>query len=130
MKKKLLIITAILELPAGLCLLFAPTFSVSMLFGAQQDLQLVKVLACTAGAAIISLAIICWLARNNRNSGTVIAGILFYNIAVAGILLHSAVIIKMSGALLWPAAGLHFILAGWCIYCLQANTAKVLRTNF
>jgi len=62
----LLIVTALVEAPAGLMLLLSPALVVEFLLGASLDEPVALVVARMAGAALLSLSGACWLARNHR----------------------------------------------------------------
>jgi hypothetical protein len=71
-------------------------------------------------------SIACWLARHDTRSPVsrgLIAAMLFYNIAVAGILAFAGFGLKLDGLLLWPAAAFHVMMSVWCISCLASDSA-------
>jgi hypothetical protein len=76
------------------------------------------VLAHLAGAALFTLGIACWLVHNDNKVRAVITAMLFYNLAVAGVLMHASLGLGVCGIGLWPAAGVHFVMAFWCVVCL------------
>ncbi len=79
------------------------------------------VTARVAGAALLSLALACWLARDDirsRAATGLIAALLLYNIAVLAVATHAGLGLGLSGIGLWPAVGLHAALAVWCAACL------------
>lgn len=122
----LLLITALLEVPTGLALLATPSLVVSLLLGTALDSSSGMVVARVAGAAVLSLGLVAWLARNDRNSraaGGLVTGLLFYNAAVAAILIHTDVALGVSGIALWPAVIVHIVLAGWCILRMRKGKA-------
>ena len=85
--KPLLTATAIVEAGAGLALLGIPSLTASLLLGAPLESSAAATLARVGGAAILALALVCWLTRDVRNPvsrGLVIA-MTFYNIAVAAV---------------------------------------------
>ena len=45
---------------------------------------------------------------------------LLYNVFVVGFLVHAALALALSGLGLWPAIGLHTVLAGWCAAALMS----------
>jgi hypothetical protein len=75
-----------------------------------------------AGVALLTLGLVCWLARNNQQSSVTagpVAAMLFYNVAVATLLAYARLDLGLSGIGLWPTLVLHAALALWCIACLR-----------
>lgn len=64
--KILLIATAVLEGATGLSLLVLPSLPVSLLFGASLDTPAALTIARLSGAALLSLGMVCWAARNEK----------------------------------------------------------------
>jgi hypothetical protein len=84
------------------------------------------VVARVAGAALLSLALACWLVRAAGASlagRAVIAALLLYNVGVAAILIHAVFGSGLSGAGTWPAILLHTAVATWCVACLRGRRA-------
>jgi len=131
--KSLLIVTAAAEMATGLALLVLPSLVVSLLLGGSLDTPAAQVVARMTGAALLSLGVACWLARNDEMSRAavgVVAAMLLYNVAAVSVLLYASIGLGLSGIGLWPAVILHVALAVWCIACLrisqmnQSTTAK------
>lgn len=119
--KALLTITACLEAATGLALLAAPSALASALLGSALETSVALAVARVAGAALISLALACWLARNDtgaRFRRGVTAAMLVYNSVVVAILVHAALGEGLRAPALWPAAVLHSALAAWCLASL------------
>ncbi|MBC8011185.1 MAG: hypothetical protein H7067_13940 [Burkholderiales bacterium] len=121
--KNLLIVTAVLEAATGLALLVLPSLTASLLLGAPLDLPGALAVARVAGAALLTLALACWLSVNTGRA--LVISMLFYNIASVAVLAHAALGLGLSGPGLWPAAGLHAALAAWCLASLSGRRAHL-----
>ena len=97
---------------------FHPNLPVSLLLGVTLDSPGALVIARVSGAAVLSLGIACWLSRHEEKVRAIIIAMLLYNFAVAGVLAHASLGMDVCGIGLWPAVGLHFAMAIWCITCL------------
>jgi len=111
--KLLLSLTALSEGLVGLLLMIVPSMVVPVLFSGELETQIANAVGRVAGAAICSLAIVCWQLRSAGSIGVVIA-LLFYNISVNTIFVYVAVGVGLQGPLLWPAIVVHYALAAWC----------------
>jgi len=123
--RRLLIVTALVEVPISLLLLFSPALLVPLLLGASLDAPAALVVARLAGAALLSLSGACWLARDDGPSRArrgLIAAMLLYNSAAAAVLANAGAG-GLVGVLMWPAVALHALLAVWCITCLRSGSA-------
>lgn len=119
--KPLFIATAIIELGAGLALTVSPALVASILIGAPFDTSADSVVGRIAGAALLALAVVCWLARNDepgRPRSGIVSGMLLYNAVVMLVLVDARLILHLSGIGLWPAVVLHAAMAIWCLACL------------
>jgi hypothetical protein len=120
--KTLQTVTAIIEAGAGLALLAVPSITASLLLGVPLDSPAAVSLARVGGAAILALALVCWLARRDAESlasrGLVVA-MLFYNIAVAAVLAFAGLSDGLHGVLLWPAVVFHVAMGVWCVASLR-----------
>jgi hypothetical protein len=128
--KPLLSVTAIVELGAGLALLSLPSVTASLLLGTPLDSPAGANLARVGGAAILTLAIVCWLARRDTHSlGSrgLVTAMTFYNVAVAAVLAFASFGDGLHGALLWPAVAFHLAMGAWCIASLLRTEEGVLR---
>lgn len=116
--KNILTVTSIIESPTAVILLVFPSLITRLLFGATLDTPIALIVARVAGAAILSLAVACWFARNDGQNpaarGLIIA-MLFYNTAIALVLIYAALDLSLSGIGLWPVVLLHMAMSVWCI---------------
>jgi hypothetical protein len=121
--KYLLVLTAVLEAATGIALLALPAVAVSLLLGEQLESSGALVVARVTGAAMLSLGLACWLARNDgqtRPGRGVITAMLVYNFVVAALLGYAGLVPGLTGIGLWPAAGAHTALAVWCVASLRS----------
>jgi len=119
--KTLQTVTAIIEAGAGLALLGFPSITAKLLFGTPLDSPAAANLARIGGAALLALAMMCWLARRDAHSlGSrgLVTVMTFYNIAVAAVVAFASVGDGLHGALLWPAVAFHVAMGAWCIASL------------
>ena len=119
--KILLAATSLIELGAGAGLLAVPGLLTPVLVGGSLDSPTALVVARLAGGGLFSLGIACGFARRDAYStaarGLVFA-MLFYNVAVAALLLAARFGLGLTGLALLPAAILHAAMTVWCIVCL------------
>jgi hypothetical protein len=122
MTRRLLIVTAFFEVLTGVALTLSPSVPAALLLGASLDTPAVVTMARVTGAAMLSLGIACWLARDDGTSPAgraVVSAILVYNVAVVAVLVYAGLVKGVSAVLLWPAVGGHAALAAWCVACLR-----------
>src|SRR4051812_31839557 len=88
--KKLLMVTALIEMGTGAALLIVPSFSAEFLLGEGLFSPQGLIVARVAGAALISLALACWFGKTGdaRSQSGLVAGMLVYNLAVPILLMH------------------------------------------
>ncbi len=82
---RLFIVTAAIELGAGLTLLVAPDVIIRLLFGSGADVFPAVGIARLTGAALLSLGAACWWARHDGRSAAsraLLGALLIYNAAV------------------------------------------------
>ena len=121
---KLLIVTALAETATGLMLLASPTLVVTFLLGVSLDAPAAFVMARMFGAALLSLAAACWLARDDGPSRArfgLVAALAVYNGVAVAVLVNAVVGLRLAGVLTWPAVAVHAVLAVWCIACLRSR---------
>jgi hypothetical protein len=114
----LLIVTAAIELGAGVALLAVPSLAAQLLLGTPLDSPVAFTLARVAGGAILALGIACWLGRRDVASPAargLVMGMLVYNVVAAAVLAYAGVAWKLNGVLLWPGVVLHAGMAVWCV---------------
>jgi hypothetical protein len=124
--RALFTITAVLEAGTGIALAFAPSRLVFVLLGRAPDSPEGMIMARVLAAALCSLGAACWLARNDartRAAMGLIAAMLFYNLAVVGLLSYARVAVGISGVGLLPAAIAHSALAVWCVIGLASQSS-------
>lgn len=122
--KSLLIVSAVIEMGAGLLFLIAPSPTVKLLLGAGLVSPESMLVAKVGGAALLSFALSCWLERNRDPSASAIglvAGLFVYNAAVVVLFVYAALVSKMNGIGMWPAVGLHSALLIWCAARLRVG---------
>jgi hypothetical protein len=122
--KTLLTVTAVLEAATGLALVARPSAPVALLLGSSLDTPAALTIGQVAGAALLSLGVACWLARNDGSSRAgsgVVAAMLLYNAAVVVVLARAGIAPGLSGIGLWPAVVLHLAMAAWCVACLRVK---------
>lgn len=115
--KRLLVVSAIIEALTGFGLLIAPPVIARLLLGAPLDGSVALTVARVGGAGLLTIGIACWLSRHDGRA--LVLSMLFYNIAAVVILTYAAVGLALSGIGLWPAIGLHTVLAVWCAAVLK-----------
>lgn len=91
------------EITTGVALLLAPTLVGQWLFGVML-VGIAMTLARLAGIALIGLGVACWPGRQ-------LLGMLTYSVAAALYLTYVGSSGGPSGILLWPAVGVHVVLA-------------------
>ena len=127
--KSLYIVTAAIELGAGLALLCFPSATVVLLVGSGLDTSAAMTLGRVAGGALLALGVACWLARDDTQSraarGLVVA-MLVYNIPATAVLAFAGIGLGLHGVALWPAVVLHAAMAVWCVACLRRGSQNMI----
>jgi hypothetical protein len=111
-------LTAVIELGAGLALLCFPSSTVALLVGAPLETAPALTVARVGGAGLLALGVACWLARGDTQSRAakgLIAAMLLYDIAAAGVLAFAGIGFGLNGVALWPAVVLHAVMSVWCV---------------
>jgi hypothetical protein len=121
------VVSAVMEVGAGLALLIAPALAIRLVFGSSGT-EAGVALGRVAGAALLSLGAACWWAR--LDGGTVaaralVSGMLIYNLAVVALVLTGS--LGSVGPLLWAVALLHGAMALWCLLSFRAAGDRTRR---
>jgi hypothetical protein len=119
--KLLRLMMAITEAATGILLLVFPSLLITLLFDTSSNTPTELAVGRLAGAALCSLGIACWLARNqdeNRAAVSLIAALLFYNL-VACAIIGCAGLHGLQGVAFWPAIFFHSVMGLWCIISLR-----------
>jgi hypothetical protein len=129
--KALLIVTALIEAGAGLVLAISPSVLVSVLLGAPLETPAGQAMGRITGAALLSLGVACWQARNDeqgRAATGLVAAMLLYNTAVVALLASAGIGSGLFGFGFWPAVLLHAVLAIWCIasLCIKGRAGRAV----
>jgi hypothetical protein len=115
--RQLLIVSAAMELGAGLTLLVAPTVVITLLFGPGVGVIPAGGIVRLTGAALLSLGAACWWARHEERSAAsraLVGALLIYNAAVVA--LGSMGALGALGPPQWAAVVLHSAQAIWCAW--------------
>ena len=120
--KSILTITALIEGVTGLALAIMPSLFVTILLGTSLTDVSAILIARLAGAALITMAIACWLSRSNTQSVVIVKAMLGYNVFSIVLLAYGVLVERICGPGLWPAVLLHF---GLLIWCLSSLTQRV-----
>jgi hypothetical protein len=118
----LLIASAFMEAGAGVALIVSPTWTVLFLIGAPFDIPGAAVVGRLTGAALLALALACWIARADSASPSargLVAGLALYNAVAVVVLSYSGFGLRLAGIALWPAVVLHLLMAVWCFTFLR-----------
>jgi len=119
--KALPIVTAVIEVGAGMALMGFPSAAAMLLLGTPLETSAALTVARVAGAGLLALGVACWFARSDMQSHAAIglvAAMFLYNAAAAAVLAYAGIWLGLHGALLWPAVFLHAAMAVWCAACL------------
>jgi hypothetical protein len=129
--KLLLATTAVLEAGIGIGLLAAPSVVAQVLLGATLDAPASVTVARVAGAALLTIAVACWLARSDARSCAargLVSAMVLYNLGAA-IILACAGLQAQAGIGLWPAVVLHVAMTGWCVSGFLGRKSETQRAS-
>jgi hypothetical protein len=124
-QRKLFTATSLLELGAGLGLMSLPALAIHLLLGVESPSPEALTAGRVAGAALIAIGGACWFARDDRGSRSqhgLLWALLAYNVGTTAVLAVAGATTSMTGAMLWPAVGLHVAMAIWCALTLRGST--------
>jgi len=116
--KNLLVVSALIELGAGIMLVCLPSTAVVLLTGAPLETTAALTVTRIGGAALLALGVACALACKEtqcRTARGIIIAMLLYNLTAAAIIGFAGIGYGLSGLLLWPGAILHLLTAVWCV---------------
>jgi hypothetical protein len=80
--------TSVIEVLTGIGLLLFPVPLISFLFGSPLTGTNGKILAWIGGAAILSLALLCWFLRGDAGRSKVVRALMIYNLLLTFIFLY------------------------------------------
>ncbi len=128
MAKHLLIVSAAIEISAGVGLLVLPSTMVWLLLGSTLETPASVALGRVTGAALLSLGTACWLARQmGKATGGLVVAMLLYNSAVGTILAVAGGGSDLVSIALWPVVVVHGAMAVWCAICVRGKPADSSR---
>jgi hypothetical protein len=127
-----LIVTAVVEIGTGLCLLVQPAAVFAVLLGIEPEADTLLV-GRLAGGALLAIGVACWITRADaatRATYGLLTGVFVYNVIASMLLAFAGLVLQKRGILLWPAFALHAFLTTWCFSCLYRDRASGgLRTD-
>jgi len=127
--KRLLIVTAGIELGAGVALLCFPSATVALLVGSSLDAPAAVTLGRVAGAALLALGVANWLAQYDAQSCAargVVSAMVLYNLGAVVILGAAGIRSQQPvGIALWPAVVLHAAMTIWCVTRLLRKPTRI-----
>jgi hypothetical protein len=125
--KLLLLVTAVIELGAGVALLCIPAAAAALLLGAPLDTPVAVTLGRVAGTALFALGVASWLAQYDAQSCAargLVGAIVLYNFGAVVVLGVAGIQLRPVGIALWPAVALHAAMTAWCVACLVGKPAQ------
>jgi Ca2+/Na+ antiporter len=109
--RKILAFAAVVEVGTGLVLMIDPTIVVTLLLGAEVA-GAGTLLARCFGIALLALGLACWPSQQRAERGSpAFRAMLAYNVLIALYLAYVGTVGHLGGVLLWPAVGLHAVVA-------------------
>jgi hypothetical protein len=123
--KKFLTLTAILEGLTGIALIAIPGTIGFILLGTPPNGPGTTIISMIAGAAILSLALICWLLRKISSPQKLVMGMLVYNCVIIAIALYGIFIFGLSEPGLWMIILFHSGLSVWGVITIQSKKVPI-----
>jgi hypothetical protein len=125
--KRLLVLTALIEVATGLGLIVVPAIVVRLLLSAEIFGAAIP-LGRMAGVALLALGVANWLVSFDEQSCAargVISGMVLYNLGAVLILGAAGIGSQPVGIALWPAVILHAAMTVWCITSLRRGNPSL-----
>jgi hypothetical protein len=125
-QRNLFTATSLLELGAGLSLMSLPALAIGLLLGVETPSPEALAVGRVGGAGLIAIGVACWAARDDRGSRSqrgLLWAVLVYNVGASTVLAFWGAVFSMAGVALWPAVGLHVVMAIWCVVCAVVDRA-------
>ncbi len=116
--KKFIRLTAILEGLTGTALIVIPDRIILFLLAKPTNGPEGKITTMIAGAAILSIAVICWLLRETASLKKLVKGMLFFNIVIILIAIYGMFCYDITNTGMWFVILGHFALFVWGIVIL------------
>ena len=116
--KLLLEVMAFINVIAGLALIGIPVFLSGAVLGFPISEPGAIVVSRVAGAAILSLGIVCWMLISEARSRTgksLVTGMAVFNTLLMLVMVYAITIQNISSPGLWVVVLVYSVLAGWCI---------------
>jgi len=111
--KRFLALTAILEGITGIALIAIPNSIILFLLGKPTNGPEGKITAMLVGGAIASLAVICWIMRENPSLQKLVKGMLFFNGVFIAIAIYGVFWCGITNPGLWFVIVFHSVFLGW-----------------
>ena len=116
--RKILAISATLEVLTGVALIIAPGIVIDLLLGGAGP-GLGPAIGRLLGIALLALGMACWPNQDTGRSSPAFRAMLTYNVLIAANLAFLGAVEHFSGYLLWPAVVLHAVLAAFLVWSLR-----------
>jgi hypothetical protein len=124
-QRNLFTATSLLELGAGVSLMSLPALVIGLLLGVETPSPEALAVGRVGGAGLVAIGVACWAARDDRGSRSqrgLLWAVLVYNVGASTVLAFWGAVFSMAGVALWPAVGLHGVMAIWCVVCAVVDS--------